>query len=135
MGSAPKAHPPQAENPDGGANLIMILKHILKDRYLRIVAAISVFILFLTALIFSFAGPFNERLILHFDSYNGIDLLGGEWQVFGVLFAALAILAINFYLSDFLYPRNRFLSYLFVFSGLLFSILILTAVSVIIYVN
>ena len=113
----------------------MILKHILKDRYLRIVAAISVFILFLTALIFSFAGPFNERLILHFDSYNGIDLLGGEWQVFGVLFAALAILAINFYLSDFLYPRDRFLSYLFVFSGLLLSVLILTAVSVIIYVN
>jgi len=31
----------------------MILKHILKDRYLRIAAAISIFILFLTALIFS----------------------------------------------------------------------------------
>lgn len=113
----------------------MILKHILKDKYLRITAAIGVFILFLTTVIFSFAGPFNEQLILHFDSYNGIDLLGGKWQIFGVLFAALAILIINFCLSDFLYSRDRFLSYLFVFSGLLFSVLILTAVSVIIYVN
>ncbi|MFA5099071.1 MAG: hypothetical protein WC461_02545 [Candidatus Paceibacterota bacterium] len=113
----------------------MILRHILKDKYLRITAALSVFVLFLAAVIFSFAGPFNEKLILHFDSYNGIDLLGGQWQIFGVLFGALAILVINFYLSNFLYPRDRFLSYLFVFSGLLFSILILTAVSVIIYVN
>ena len=113
----------------------MILRYILKDKYLRITAAISVFILFLTAAIFSFAGPFEKQIILHFDSYNGIDLLGGKWQVFGILFAALMILVINFYLSDFIYSRDRFLSYMFIFSGLLLSILILTAVSVIIYVN
>jgi len=113
----------------------MILKNILKDKYLRVTVAISVFVLFLTAIIFSFAEPFNERLILHFDSYNGIDFLGGKWQVFGILFAALVILVINFYLSDFLYSRDRFISYLFVFSGLLLSILILMAVSVIIYIN
>jgi|GEM_PF-529168 len=113
----------------------MILRHILKDKYLRIIAALSVFVLLLAAIIFAAAGPFNNSLILHFDSYNGIDLLGGVWQVFGVLFAALVILAVNLYLSDFLYSRDRFLSYLFVFSGLLLSILILTAVSVIIYVN
>lgn len=113
----------------------MFLRNILKDKYLRAIGGLSVFILVLTAVIFAASGPFESALILHFNSYDGIDLLGGVWQVFGVLAAALAILAINFYLSNFLYSRDRFLSYLFIFSGLLLSILILTAVSVIIYVN
>ncbi len=113
----------------------MIFRNILKDKYLRVIGGISVFVLVLAAVIFAAAAPSNGSLILHFDSYNGIDLLGGNWQVFGVLFTTLVILAINFYLGDFLYSRDRFLSYLFIFSGLLLSILILTAVSVIIYVN
>jgi len=45
------------------------------------------------------------------------------------------MLLINAFLADFLYNRERFLSYIFGFAGLGLMILILIAVSVIISVN
>lgn len=109
---------------------------LIKDKYLRIVAALSFFILLLAAIIFYLAlGSTTTPLIIHFDAYKGIDFLGSRLDIFGILLSALAMILINLFLSNFLYNRERFLSYIFAFVGLLISILILIIISVIVNVN
>lgn len=109
---------------------------IFRDKYLR-----SIFGLSLTTLIVSFViGYFNFNkidtpLIIHFDAYRGIDFLGEKTKILGFLISALVMILINMYLSDFLYRRERFLSYVFAFVSLIISILILIALGVIISVN
>ncbi len=114
----------------------MVLSNVIKDKYLRVVALLSFLILFLTALIsYSAFGSTTTPLIIHFDAYKGIDFLGSRLDVFGILLTVLVIILINIFLSDFLYSRERFLSYIFTFVSLLLSILILIVISVIIYAN
>jgi len=114
----------------------MLFSNLIKDKYLRVVAVASLLILFLTALIFYFTlGSITTPLIIHFDAYKGIDFLGSRLDVFGILLSALVMILINLFLSNFLYNRERFLSYIFTFVSLLISILILIAIGVIISVN
>lgn len=74
-------------------------------------------------------------LIIHFDAFKGIDFLGDRFDVFNILIVALAIVLINLFLAEFIFDRQRFLSFAFAFIGLAISILILIAISVIIAVN
>ncbi len=114
----------------------MVFSNIIKDKYLRVVVALSLLILFITALIFYLKiGSATTPLIIHFDIYKGIDFLGNKTKVFGILLLTLIILLINFFLADFLYNRERFLSYIFTFVSLGLAILILITINVIISVN
>jgi formate hydrogenlyase subunit 3/multisubunit Na+/H+ antiporter MnhD subunit len=114
----------------------MLLPNIIKDKYLRIVGALSLLLLFITAIIFYLtAGAESKSLIVHFEPSLGIDVRGGRGNIFSVLFSALVIILINLFLANFLYTRKRFLSYIFSFAGLWLAILILAAVGVIISVN
>jgi len=114
----------------------MIFSNLIKDKYLRVIAIISFLILFLAAIIFYLAlGSTTTPLIIHFDAYKGVDFLGSRWDVFGILLSTLVMILINLFLSNFLYNRERFLSYIFGFVSLLTSILILVAIGVIISVN
>lgn len=114
----------------------MLSYSVLRDKSLRLVFGLSFLILFFEFIFvyFKLIGV-NTPLVIHFDVYKGIDFIGGKIEVLGVLFSFLAMFAVNLFLSEFLYYRERFLSYLFGFVGLGLSILILIAVSVIISVN
>lgn len=114
----------------------MISYNIVKDKSLRLVFGLSFLILAFefVFIYFKLIGA-NTPLVIHFDVYKGIDFIGGKMEVFGILFSFLAMLIVNFFLAEFLYYRERFLSHLFGFVGLGLSILILIAVSVIISVN
>ncbi len=110
--------------------------NLAKDKYLRVIGGLSLFLLLITAVIFHLkVGFFAKTIILHFDAYRGIDFLGSGFRVFEILLSVLVMLLINFSLADFLYRRERFLSYVFVFVSLEIAILLLIAVSVIISVN
>ena len=112
------------------------MRLIVKDKYLRAVFGISFAILiFIFLLALLKLGGVTAPLIIHFDAYKGIDFLGGKMEVFGILISVFSMLLINAFLADFLYNRERFLSYIFGFAGLGLMILILIVVSVIISVN
>lgn len=115
----------------------MAFLNIIKDKYLRVVAILSVLILFLATLIFYFklGGQATIPLIIHFEAGKGIDFLAGRLEVFGILLSALAMILINFFLADFLYHRERFFAYIFGFAGLPITVLILIVISVIVSVN
>ncbi len=112
------------------------MKHIFRDKYLRVVFGLSFLVLFLILCVVyvKFAGNVTP-LILHFDIYKGISFLGGRIEVFGILISALSIILINLFLANSFYNRERFLSYVFGFASLNLAVLILIAVSVIILVN
>lgn len=113
-----------------------MLKKILKDKYLRIVFGISFFV-FLIASVFAAAKFWDAAgpLIIHFDAFKGIDWVGSRIDVFGIFISALVMFLINVFLANFIYERERFLSYLFSFASLVLSILFLAAIITINSVN
>jgi hypothetical protein len=114
----------------------MSLSRLARDRYFSVAIGLSFLILIIASAIFYVrVEPTDKPLILHFDSYRGIDFLGSRAQVFGIILSVFVLLLINFFLARLLYDRERLLSYIFVFASLLLSILILMAVSVIISAN
>lgn len=74
-------------------------------------------------------------LIIHFDAFKGIDFLGDRFDVFNILIVALVIVLINFFLAEFIFDRQRFLSFVFAYISLAASALTLIAIAVIISVN
>src|SRR4030042_4855315 len=97
----------------------MVFPGIRKDKYLRAVSGLSLLILVSAAVVFGIGiGFFEGPLIIHFDAYKGINFLAGKAKVFGMLISALAMILLNLSLCNFLYKRERFLSYLFAFISL-----------------
>ncbi len=114
----------------------MLFANIIKDKYLRAVGALSALVLFLaTAIFYLKLGQTTTSLIIRFEADRNIDFLANRMEVFGILLSALTIILINFFLADFLYRRERFLSYIFSFASLVIAVLILIIISVIISVN
>ncbi len=112
------------------------MKLIFKDKYLRIIFCLSSAILLVVFLLISLKfWNVKKLIIIHFDAYKGIDFLGSRLDVFGILITAVVIFLINFFLSNLLFYRERFLSYIFAAVTLFFVILILIAVAAIISVN
>jgi len=109
---------------------------IFKDKYLRVIFGLGLILILATAIIIvAKMGQLDSPFIIHFDFYRGIDLLGGLKEILVIPILALIIILINFGLTNFLYSRERFLSYIFAFISLWLAILILIAASVIISVN
>lgn len=114
----------------------MVLPTILKDKLIAIPFAMALVVLVVAfSYVYVNFADFQGLLIVHFDSYRGADFLGDPGDVFGILGVALAVLAINGFIADELYWRERFLSHVIAYGSAFFSLLILIAVLVIISVN
>ncbi|MDI6717793.1 MAG: hypothetical protein QMD86_01970 [Patescibacteria group bacterium] len=105
-----------------------MISKIKNDKNLKIIFAAS-FIIFLAAagVIFADFGNKNEPVIIHFDAYKGIDHIGNKIEMFGILFLEMTILLVNLFLSDFIYSRERFFSYVLGFVNLVISALVFIA--------
>jgi hypothetical protein len=77
----------------------------------------------------------DHLLIIHFDSFQGIDFLGGKSHVYGILASGLFLNLLNVFLAGAFYPSQRFLAYLLVFFNILLSLLIMLIMFVIVSVN
>ena len=78
---------------------------------------------------------FSKNLIIHFDFFQGITFLGDTGWVYRTLSLSGLIGLLNFSLAWFFLYRQIFLSYLFAGATALFSLLIFSALLVIISVN
>jgi len=94
-------------------------------------------VLLLIALISSYRSlrMADHLLIVHFDRFHGIDVLGTREDVFGIIFSGWGIAFINVILGYALYFRERFFSYLILFSNVCLATLLLIATIVILSVN
>lgn len=74
-------------------------------------------------------------IVIHFDSYRGIDFFGTRAHVFGILWLGAALNIINFTLAAIFRRREKFLTHLLSWFSVFLSLLILIAVAVIISIN
>lgn len=109
---------------------------ILRDKYILLIFAASAVILVIAAAtaFINLSGA-NNLLVIHFDSYKGVDFFGEKYDVFEIVFTAMAIFLINLFLTNEFYSREKFLSYIFAVNTLIVSILISIAVNAIISIN
>ena len=109
---------------------------IVKDKFIVIPLVVG-----LALLIVGFSVAYNQfvgvrnLLIIHFDSFRGIDFLGDKSDVFKILGLGIIVLCLDSFLASVFYWRERFLSYLLTCSTAIFSLLILIAVLAIIFIN
>jgi hypothetical protein len=110
---------------------------LIRDAYLRTLFALSfLLILFVFVALYASIGMSTETLlIVHFDAYRGIDLMGSRRDLFFIPSLGLIALFINSALASMLYFRERFASLLVAFASFASTLLILIAILVIISVN
>ena len=68
--------------------------------------------------------PQVEPVVLRYNIYFGINLIGPWWQVFWWPLLGLIILIVNFILANWMLRNNRFLSYFLVYTATLCQILL-----------
>ena len=108
----------------------------MRDKFIIFPFVTSLAILIAGFLIaYSNLAEIQNLLIIHFDSFRGIDFLGDKNDVFGILGMGVVVLIINSFLANAFYWKERFLSYLLSFSTAVFSLLLLIAVLAIISIN
>ena len=109
---------------------------IWKNKVQRVVFILSLLILAgaLASFLLKFSGSQNQ-IIIHFDSYHGINFVGGAKEVFVILGITLLLILINGFMAEHLFHRERILSYFFAFGSLMLSAVIFAAIRVIISVN
>lgn len=112
------------------------LKIIYKDRYFLVNFLISIF-LNLTAWLFLYLNfkPQTEPVILHYNIYFGIDLIGAWYKIFFIPLFGLVCFFINFALSVIIYTRAKILSYFLIHTSSLIQILMLLTVVFLIFQN
>lgn len=109
---------------------------VFENKNFGIIFGLSLGFLILTAVVvYLRLVEITTPLIIHFDAYKGIDFLGDRFDVSNILIVALAIFLINLILAEFIFDRQRFLSFVFAYISLSISILILIAISAIISIN
>ncbi|MDP3729839.1 MAG: hypothetical protein Q8R26_03810 [bacterium] len=109
---------------------------IFKDRHITsffVVASIFLILSFSVAYV-QFADTTN-LLVIHFDTYKGIDFFGSTSDVFDVLMTAVIVFIINTALIHVFYFRERFLAYILAVVTAFFTVLIFIGINVIITVN
>lgn len=77
----------------------------------------------------------SNVLVIHLDSYKGIDFFGDKNDILSILAFGALVIALNGILANTLYLRERFLSYVLAFSSALFSLLIFMGILAIISIN
>jgi hypothetical protein len=107
-----------------------------KEKVLRVFLVITGILFLLSlGLIYFNTKNLDTPLILHFDQIKGIDLFGEKIDLWLIWFMGFAMAVINTFLGQVFFERERILSYIFIGTNILISILLLIVVGTIISVN
>ncbi|OGY83771.1 MAG: hypothetical protein A3F54_05325 [Candidatus Kerfeldbacteria bacterium RIFCSPHIGHO2_12_FULL_48_17] len=79
--------------------------------------------------------PQEEPLVLHYNIYFGIDLIGPWWQIFFLPATGAVIWLVNILLAAFFYSRDRFLAAILVSTSLLIQIILTVSAVFITLIN
>ncbi len=69
----------------------------------------------------------NLPSILHYNIYRGVDFLGETGKIYFLPLMSLILIFINLIIADFFYKREKIISYIFVLSLPILTILLLIA--------
>ncbi|HAV11292.1 MAG TPA: hypothetical protein DCX32_01985 [Candidatus Moranbacteria bacterium] len=87
------------------------------------------------ALVF-FIRPVDFPIILHYNVYFGVDIIGAWWQAYFLPLIALAVMAVNMVLAYYFYKHGeRMISYILLLAAFLVQISGAIAIGGIIRIN
>lgn len=110
--------------------------NILKHKKFGAVFVFSFWVLLsATLLAYVFLAEIKAPLIIHFDEFRGLDFFGNRTNIAKILAIAFFLLTLNLILSEFIFNRQRFLSYSLAFTNIVLSLLIFITILAIINVN
>ncbi len=87
-------------------------------------------------MLFFFIKPINFPIILHYNVYFGVDIIGNWWQVYFLPAMGAAFFAINMILAYvFFQSRERIASYLLLLTSFILQVGNIIASSGVIFIN
>ncbi|MBI5732426.1 hypothetical protein HY967_00500 [Candidatus Jorgensenbacteria bacterium] len=109
---------------------------ILQQKFTLItsIVALSTLIIGLGLILFKLSA-LSSPLIIHFDSFNGIDLFGEKTDVWGIWITGLVMFITNTVIANEFFYRLRPISYFLISANVILTILILVVISTIITIN
>ena len=116
--------------------MLILLKSHFRDRFIFYSIAIG-FVFFVITSWFIF-GKINwdaERLVLHYNIIFGVDRLGEAKELWYLFFGAVGVLFFNYFLSLFLYAKDKILARMIMFLGGIWQIFMFVAVYLIVSLN
>lgn len=109
---------------------------LFREKPILILSAIAGFFLLVSLCIFLLrVVPISGSLILHFDALYGVRLFGTTSDVFWLWISGLLMYALNLFLANIFYHRERIATYLLVGANVVLSLLLLILMAVIASVN
>ncbi len=74
-------------------------------------------------------------LVLHFDSFHGVDFLGTISDFWGIWLGGIVLITLNFFLGGAFFKKERVLSYIVIATNVLLATLLFVITAVIIATN
>ncbi|MDH4330781.1 MAG: hypothetical protein OEV93_04480 [Candidatus Moranbacteria bacterium] len=103
------------------SNYISSWKSFLKNPILISLIALSIFInVAVFVLLYSIIGTSNPSIILHYNVYFGVDLIGGWQEVYMMPAIGLLFVFVNFLLAHYFYfKKERIVSHILMLTALM----------------
>ncbi len=110
--------------------------YFFKDKFILISLILVFFLnLLIWVLLFIKIPHSTEPVVLHYNIYFSIDLIGDWRRVFTVPLTGLIILLINSFLSYIIYQKSRLVAYFLTGASLVLHFFLLIASAAIIFIN
>ena len=101
-----------------------------------LIIAIFFLVLVHSAVIVYFLRPTDSALILHYNVYFGVDLIGAWWHVYALPLGGFLLFLLNTILAYWFFAfRERIISYILLLAALFVQMSLLVASSTIIFIN
>ncbi len=116
--------------------MLILLKFHFKDRFVFYSLVVGfIFFVLTTWHIFGRINWNAERLVLHYNIIFGVDRLGEAKDLWYFFFGAVGVLLFNYFLSLFLYAKDKILSRAIIFLGGVWQIFMFVAIYLIVSLN
>ena len=111
------------------------LRLYFRDYWIRLLFAVAIFLNFVVLFLVGWYQPDTERVLLHYNVYFGIDLIGEVVALWWLPCLAAILIVMNATIALHVWRRDRVLSY-FVAGGTVFCVAIIAvATSFILLIN
>lgn len=105
-----------------------------KTLFALIIATFALFLFSFALILWNF-NRLAPSIVLHFDSFHGVDAFGTRASLWGIWILGIVVCLVNGGLVYEFYHRERFLSYLFLGANVLIALFALIIIGVITSIN
>ncbi len=112
------------------------MQAIVRDKIIFVFLLLTAILLVVSFVLTYFkVDALSYPLILHFNPYQGVDLMGVKADVWGIVAMGFLVVVINTVLARTLFYRERIITYIFLATNVLLALLAFIGIAHIISLN